>query len=83
MKVGPKLLKGKDHNKNTQEEQPNFTRTTNDRHHAGKKFNDSNTFIAQALARVKFYVPLMEIIKFPEYGNEAFKLISKVGNHKE
>ncbi|XP_059070592.1 uncharacterized protein LOC131860226 [Cryptomeria japonica] len=44
-----------------------------------KPNSNCNSFMSQALSQVKISMPLLEVIKFPDYKNEALKIISNVG----
>lgn len=41
--------------------------------------SNCNSFMSQALSQVKISMPLLEVMKFPDYKNETLKIISNVG----
>lgn len=41
--------------------------------------SNNNSFMSQALSQVKISMPVLEVMKFPDYKNETLKIISNVG----
>ena len=46
--------------------------------HNGKQASNCHTFINHALSQLKIVVPLMEVMKFPNYREETMKILSSI-----
>lgn len=60
------------------EEMPKLIKSV-EKKQVSKPISNSNSFMSQALSQVKISMPLLEVMKFPNFKNETLKIISNVG----